>query len=267
MLPKTIKFILIIFDLFGFYTESTPANRFKAIFYYISHFISVNYFTYFMYHITQYNFSLKILDVLNIGFQYFCSLITYWLIIADSLFNRNAQREFWKTCIKIYQFYGNQKYFKWRCFVFKFIKFNSVMTLLFLVIFISRPRGQLQFLPVILVVTDVTLSTVCYARIFQCLLYLEIIRVKLNIVEIEANKASIVIDTVKESMKKIREMYQMIFKMINNLNEIFGISHSLAILNCFYFLLADLNWNYSYLTYQLSAGKIGRYVFIELKYL
>lgn len=107
------------------------------------------------------------------------------------------------------------------------------MTLSFLVIFITRPRDQFHLLPIILIITSVILATVCCARIFQYLLYLEIIRVKLIIVDIEANRALIVIDTLKESMKKIRKLYQMIVEMINNMNEIFGISHLLAILNCF----------------------------------
>lgn len=81
---------------------------------------------------------------------------------------------------------------------------------------------------------------------------------KLKIVQNKAIKASLLPGTTRESTKAIRELYQMIFKMVTNLNEIFGFAYLPVVLNCFCHIFTDLNWAYHYLKYQPLANRIGR---------
>lgn len=101
---------------------------------------------------------------------------------------------------------------------------------------------------IILIIALMFVVKVCHTRIFHYLLYLEIIEKNLEIVQIE----------VEQLFQTIRDLYEMIFEMVDDLNEIFGYSHLATVWFCFYFLLSDLNFVYFWLHCQSSPDQIGK---------
>lgn len=245
MLPKQINFILKICDFLGFYTESSPKNC-KPVFNYVFRMLSVIYFAYqlFKYHSLLEWYLDKALDVLNVVMQSYGTLLTYCVIIVDSLIHRRTHQNFWMISEKSYKLRGDQQQCLWWNFVFKFTEFHSTAFLITLVNLIHFKSHAFNLFFIII------LFKICHSRIFHYLLYLEIIQIKLKIIQIEC-KASILIGTAKESTKIIRELYQMILEMVENLNDIFGYSHLVTVLYCFYFVLTDLNWAYVYFSKRL----------------
>lgn len=170
MFPKRIRFILKFFDVLGFYTESSPKSC-KA-FYYAFHIISVSYlavqlFTYFS---ILYEWSYKAIEELSIITQYSSSLMTYCVIIVDSISNQRAQRHFWRICKNLNELHSDQKYSWWR-FLFKFTEFY----LMAIVSIVAASTNQ-RLRTIILVIAITFVVKICHTRIFHYLLYLEIIR-------------------------------------------------------------------------------------------
>lgn len=259
MQAKLFTLILNIFDFLGFYTESSQNSR-KNNFYYIFHFLSIGYFIFVNYYIVCYTFLnsfVKLLDVLNIRLQNSCALITYCLILTDSIIHRNDQYEFWKIYKKLsnlYQYYDDKKYLRWQYFIYRLIELISVV----FVYFVEFLFEGLPISKIIDLISHQILIKICHARVFHYLMYVEIIKIKLKYIHKEAMDASALNKTINESMKSVRETYQMIFDMINYLNRIFGFSHLATVLYCFFFIFTDLNWAYFQLSSKSIESKLGR---------
>lgn len=135
MLPKQIMFILDIFNILEFFTESSKKH--KKLIFFVFYFLLVGFFLY-AYHMFRVSITYKFLEVLNLSLQYCILLITYCLVIIDSAIQQQEQRDFWRIYKKIYySYHSNPNYFAWQSFVFKFIVFNAMTFLFFVRIFFT----------------------------------------------------------------------------------------------------------------------------------
>lgn len=253
MLPKKVDFILAIFDFVGFNTRSSSCIC-KIIFCNIFHLVLFGFCAYCC---VQYiEFILSPVERLNLAVQFCGALFTYALIWIESTTNQNPQRDFWKIHNKIHECYDDRKHFSWQSFIIKFTEHNLI-TALFMAFLVYTSSS---FHIITLISGLEILIKINQFRIFHYMLYLDMIRMNLNIAQVEAIKASILIDSVKESVERIRELYQMIFEMVNKLNVIFGFSHLAAVLYCFYCPIVELNWAFVYFRYLSLPSKIGKLI-------
>lgn len=257
MLPKKINFVLAIFDFFGFYTKP-PSCIYKIILLNIFHLVFFGCFAYCCILYLEFESIRRQLEKLNLTVQICGALCTYALILIASIFNRDPQREFWNIYNKIQRGFGDRKHFFWRSFVIKFIEHNIVTTS-FIAFLLYKTYN---FYRMTLLAAVEILVKISQFRMFHYIFYVDIIRMNLSIVQVEAIRASILIGTVKESTIAVREIYMMIFEMGNKLIEIFGFSHLATVLYCFYCPIVDLNWAFVHFRYLLLSSKIGKIISI-----
>lgn len=240
----------------GFYTESSPHSC-KPAFFYIFHLIFVSYFAYqfFIFQLIMNSFELNLLIVLNVKVQNFSGLLTYCFIIIDSVIHQKQQRDFWRIFMNFQEYNGNQKNISLRSVVFKLVEFHT-LSIVYIAWLISDEIYESHLM--VLNITAAVLVKICQSRIFHCMLCLDIITMNLKSIRMEAIKSSVLIGTVKESTKAIREMYQLILDMMNCINDIFGFSLLATVLYCSYYFLADLNWSYFYLSSLPTRHKISK---------
>lgn len=132
----------------------------------------------------------------------------------------------------------------------KIIEFFLFASLNLLALLVSLEMDRLM-----LVLPYIIIIRLCHMRLFYYLFCLEIVNF-----EMEA------IDKILEGMQNhsnitelisIREYFHGTYEMMDALNEVFGCSMLAVILSCFYVLLADLNWFYTFYDWFSFAYVIG----------
>lgn len=138
MLPSAIKFLLRLFDLLGFFTESPPNNFLQKLRYMCSVFY-ISYFKIFNYSLPlQMEFAAE----LNANMQFYGGLFTQTVIFIDGLVQRQAQRKFWMYFQQFQRLFGvptNQ--YRWNRILVKFY--------MLLLLFILNACSMVQEMPTI----------------------------------------------------------------------------------------------------------------------
>lgn len=260
MLPTRIMCFLTLFDVCGFYTNSSSfAKRRKYIvFVYFVHFIVISFLTIFFFHlIIQFYPVLGITEAISEFLQYSIGLLTYYLIIFDSILYRRKQQHFWNVLRQIYARFQYQAK-TLRSYIIKIVEFFSV-TLLIVVVRLSIK----SFVDTIIDFAYAVLFKICQLRIFYYIFCLEVIYFQLKIIETELKNIQIL--SSRSSIcffQWLRKHFEHVYEMVDDLNGSFGWSNVSAISYCFYILLTDLNWFYIHyhdLSHTYCIGKILNY--------
>lgn len=255
MFSREAFLILCIFDICGYNTGSTTLSRNKKIMFLIFsfQFTSVMILTvYKFFLITDLFVFFDIFGVINEMVQYTFGLYTYWLIIFDSLQYREDHRQFWKTYLKIDEYFCSQN-IHFRNFLLRFIEYFSVSLLLYSLI--STPNTLSIYMFYVLMFAS-------ELRAFYYIFCLEIIQHQLKMIENElkimnefshkvfyrinnTGTSPFYIQRELQRFKWIREYFHHVHQMSIHLNSIFGLSHVFVILYCFYTWATDMIWFYS----------------------
>lgn len=294
MLPNELMFILNLFDAFGCTNSGTSqlsTNRKYSFCICLVHCLMAIILTWFgFYMITEYFSLLSSSEIVNECLQYINALVTYWLIILESIQQRTAHKYFWNVFEQIDWCFCHQSNVNLQSYLIKLISFFGMYFLLTLCSFADSLTPSIQ--------VDLAyngLFVMCALRIFYYLFCLKIVNSQLNIIESELKMMELVwncnrrkftsvpfINDIFEPancpfelqrFKWIREYFHHIYEMVSLLNTIFGWSHIAAVSFCFTYILTMWNWfrkNFYILSYTNRICKyfqhISRFPFTAYKY-
>lgn len=257
MLPNKIKYILTLFDFFGYNTGSTILSKKQIIAFIIclvhillSIFVTMTQFVSIAW--SSYGF----LQILNLCLQYSVALFTIFFTIFDAIAHRKAHKRFWILVQCIDENFYSQSKFRFGCYIIKFVEHFSMMSLCTFLLTLVSNNTFFIIICVIDIISEV--------RVFYYIFCLEILYFQLKMIEIEMkiiqnslkkmkqeqlNSIKLSVSSIRCSfelkrLKWIRGYFGCVYEMANILNDIFGWSHVAAFLFQFYQLLTDLNWMY-----------------------
>lgn len=246
MSQKRITVILNLFDAFGYNSGSSNlAGHWRAVnIIYLVHIVLACFFSFYQIPLIFYlRSNLQWVQVLNQMMQYTAALYPYCLIIMDSMLKKEKHAQFWKIHQEISEFYCNQNGIRFRCFMLKFVAYHSI-TVVFVISFLKYfgPINEEIFIYIVLM-------KLCQMRVFYYMFCVELIHFQLESIlnalkmqQIKSNASA----SQSHQFKWIRGYYQRVFEMTAALNEVFGVSNVATVSFCFYELLSDMNWLYTY---------------------
>lgn len=174
------------------------------------------------------------LDALNFLLYYITSALTYTLIIYESCSNRSIENEFWKIYSRINNEFCRQKNVENRC--------NLIISAALCAIDV--------FIAILSIAGEHTTSSAYLMRhhIFliiwsnRILFYL----LHLNVIDLQLRKSEAGINEIQrlELFKWIRDYYELVHEMSDQVNVIFGWSHLASILLNFHSVLTFVNFIY-----------------------
>lgn len=270
MFSQWIRILLKLFDICGFYTESSiaSASRKHVVLLFVFHIVWTCVCSYF---IIRFSMQPPVMtDVLPFSINYFIqhlsAMFAYWMITVESFVQRSAQRQFWKIYEHVQNHRRDGKQPLLRSYLIKLIEYFVVITLVqiyFMHYFTKFVQNLLFFR-----ISYFIFVMVCQYRVFYFLLYLEIIKIELQNIKselkrivnlsqfdrtfsIRSNKRvnprtnrvdSKMRNFVRFNLIRINEYYRLIFELGNCTNDVFGWSNITTILFCFHLLITDGNW-------------------------
>lgn len=256
MFSKSTLFLLKYYDIWGFWTEYFKSSVWKYFLFslYTFHVIVVAISTFFIVYLTLVPHHFPGWFILNEIIKHYGISVTYWSILIDSYFHRDRQRQFWKLLDRIHS--NNPHKISFQMYLLKFIKHfvaNVFIEVLLISHFYSESTMFLAFITVRVIFLELYQS-----RLFHYLLYLEIIKSKIQILEKDVenlwkmNQISYFCKGRKlkfpigmgffDKIRQIREQYQLIFDVVNCVNGIFGWSNVFTILLAFHNAFTSMNW-------------------------
>lgn len=256
--------ILIIFDALSFSSGLTNlSNRpIPIAFFRLLNIVLVSCFTYYKYHfVREFYSSYEIIDKVYGMLAYSVPLYAWWLVIIDSFLQQNSHKQFWTIIQQIDERYGNQSNYNHRPYMLKFIEFFLITTLFaFITLALALLHSSGAFLEIFFAFTHVVMLKVLHMRIFHYLFCLDLVNFHLQLIDCEIKSikiyaSAVAIENISQASKisflsvKFNQFYEhsyCLFELVNHLNVVFGWSQVIAIPSCFYLLLTDLNWIFSF---------------------
>lgn len=279
MLPQHVSRILIIFDAFSFSSGSTNlSNRPLSVgFFRLLNIVLVSFFTYYKYHyvIERYS-SFEIIDRVNGCLAYSVPLYAWWLVIIDSFLQQHSHQQFWAIIQQIDERYCNHSKYNHRPYMLKFIEFFLATSLYAFVTLTAAALQSAEAFPdFFFAFAHVVLIKVLHMRIFHYLFCLDLVNFHLQMIEcqikainfhnsnvIDAGDSADISQMSKASflsskLSRFNDYSYCTFELVNHLNVVFGWSQVIAIPSCFYLLLTDLNWIFSFFEIISNAELAG----------
>lgn len=246
-------------DTFGFNTWFSRISKHRKIIYtiYFAHTLLAFVFS-------IYKFKLIFTYYIRIGpvqaivefLQYSLSLLTYWMIIFDSIFQREAHTWFWWTLSKIDDCFCHQMNHKFRLFMFKFVEIFSIKILIYVIRIKNDNIDEFSFM-------YAALFVLCQIRVFYYLFCLEVVNNQLKIIyaELESLKVAFNPKFKDNRLKWIRGYFNYVYEMISCLNGIFGWSQIGTFASSFYLVLSQSTWDYIYYRDSSLPIRMGEFWF------
>lgn len=190
---------------------------------------------------------MEFLDSLNFFLYYIAYSASYWMIISDSCINQKYQRKFWNIHSKINNEFSSQIEFeKWnylRPFIFLIVGNSSVFTFVLL-----RERNT----KLATIMMHIALLFIHDHRVFFYILHLKTIAYQLWKIEkklenMRKSNALVIQDSqfhVENQMKWVLGYYELVHKMSEKVNRIFGLSQLILVLLTFYSSVTFLSFVY-----------------------
>lgn len=266
MFPSRVRYILTVFDAFGYNSGSTTlsSHRRTANLICILHILLALYFTCFTFYLKMRLSSFtRWVELLNHLLNYSSTIYMYWFTIWDAFRHWREHHRFWTIFRKINDSFQSQRNFTYRTFTLKFVLIILTTTVSVL---ISQLTTETYHEMTEIIVVNVTLVKLCQIRIFYYLFCLEAINFQLKSIVIALREMC-----ERESFpsdggdvhrfKRIQQYYHCVYEMAYLSNDIFNWSQVAAVSFCFYAILTDLNWfsvNFSALA---SGQLIGKNMF------
>lgn len=279
MLPHRISTVLIIFDAFGFNSGWTKLSNspLSVALFRLLNILSVSFFTHYKYHfVMEYYSSFGIIDKVNEMIALSVPLYAWWLVIIDSFLQQHSHKQFWTIIQQINDRYCDQSKYNYRPYLLKFIEFFIVTSLFAIFVLASTAlQSSEMFLDLLFAFAHVLLIKVLHMRIFYYLFCLDLVNFQLKVIDCEMtsikncdlnkmnnygteNMGQISkMSFLSSKSKRFHEYSGCTFELVNHLNEIFGWSQVIAIPSCFYLLLTDLNWMFSFYDIIPNSTLIG----------
>lgn len=268
MFPHWIQCLLKFYDICGFYTESSKitSDRKKnssAIIFLIHSVLAFVFCGFCLGHSMQPVILQKVLPyMVNELLQMTNGMFTYWVIILESYFQREAQREFWRTYKHIKEHHNSCQKSLLRIYLIKLFEFMSVVIviqIIFLQSFTHYVGNYMLFR-----VAYLFSQTMYQYRVFCYIFYLELVKYELKTIKIELKQivdvsglhinfkkvingrtkrcGSTMGKISENNLKNINAYFQLVYKLTDVINQIFGWSNFTTILYCFHLPLTDGNW-------------------------
>lgn len=255
MISNVVTTLLQYFDLFGFCTEYEVAlnkmrNKNQTFIIFGVHVLILFIICIMLYN--QFVFRRPIVgDDAIFGVNDFIKLasatLVYFAIIVESVYKRPSQRKIWI----IYKLSDNNpipiKHLLLKCLFCVVVCFSAVLRTLHT--FMGLPLVQLP-----LWFCYTTLNLMFGTRIIYYVFYSEFLFGELKSISklirkfkiySESNETKININRSScDTLKLIRSRYELFRTIINNLNDVFGISHFITIMYCFLVLCSEFNYLY-----------------------
>lgn len=286
MFPKRIFILLKFFDAWGYCTESSAASKYHHKFVFCIYSIHIFIATLLTVYLCEfcYGFLAIHFDMINIVnklFHYLTTLMTYWLIIIESHSQRKRQKQFWQVFQQIDEKYHRHTRFILSSYLFKFIEFLIVFSVVQMICAIYFAIHYFDFhnaMYYIYIPFYNILTKMYQYRVFYYLFYVEVIHFELKAIEKEVKTTYNVLrsdcsclpirtNILVENIKWMRNYYHLVHQLNMYLNSIFGWSQLATILCCFYFILTDLNWAYDNINSRPIHYVSGRCTMTKLKLL
>lgn len=264
MFSKQLTFLLKSYDYWGYYTEfaSTNKNRHSFFVIFSLHVIAALCFTIFIGQVVLKSIiHTHLASRINDWFQLFCLVVVYWTIIIESFLKRNVQKQFWKIFGEINERYYQHVSLRLNIYFAKCLEFHIIVTVIQIILsaYFVCYHGSFPYY----LFSLFFLVKMPQHRIFYYLLYVELIKFELKIVEAEVkqmadmsrNMCYFLFGKLKISFKKfqrhrfkwIRDYYSSIYELNVKLNDVFAWSQFLTVLCCFFVLLTESNWAYAHI--------------------
>lgn len=263
MLPKKIEIILIFFDLCGFKSGSTILfnsqklkNCITILHISAIALMTVDQFVFYY----KFYFTFGLLETVNDLVVAMISLSTYYLIILDANLNQRAHKCFWTVFQQINGNFGRHFNLTFRCYIAKVIAFFSLTTTMIIMRSICYNSKKHA--------TFIIMANICQIRILYYLLCLEVVHFQWIEIEreFEAMRADLFIRKPNilshdlEKLKRICAHIYCVYKMMNALNDIFGLSNVATISYCFFCLFTDINYWYLHCHEMALLMMFGKYL-------
>lgn len=239
MLPKHIVYFLNFFDILTFNSGSSVLSNHNGIVLFIRffHILVAVIFTIaeFKFLFTDIYVMNGIFSTANESLQYFTALYTYWLIILESIYHASSHKQFWNGLRQIDEKFYNQSRLSFRIYLMQIIEFFAV-TISHMIF------GMIDLLQNNIIFSYLVLARVYQIRVFYYVFCLEVVHFQLKSIEEELNEWETSNDIQLNRLKWLREYISCVHEMTCHLNLVFGWSNVAAILCCFYYILAAMNW-------------------------
>lgn len=257
MLPKSIRYFLNFFDIFGFSSDSSRlcSQRDRIFLIKLVHAIIIVLIgTCTFEHFLEFRSFYGVITATNQFMLYFFALFTYCLIIFDASIHQQSHTSFWTDVQLIGKDISCQSKFTLWTYTMKFIEFMSISFAITLTLFLTYDYGH-----IFVIIAHIILIRMLHIRAFYYLFCVEVIHFQLKSIRNElqsnqnksiacnynclhSNQTRVCYDLKR--LKWARQYYYRIFELIVSCNQIFGWSHFGVIFCCFYLLLTDIDWTY-----------------------
>lgn len=179
MISRCVKGLLLFFDIFGYDSGLSKISRnrmatYCLYFVHVSIAISLTLFKIFVVNWAIFSIGEAISDYL----QYLSALFTYWLIIFDSFYYRQAHHRFWKLFQRIDVHIHDQTKLTLAVYSLKFVEFFAITCSLLLIILIIN-----DFYNTEVGLVYALLMKICQIRVFYFLFCLYVIQFQLQVIE------------------------------------------------------------------------------------
>lgn len=265
MLPHRISKMLIIFDAFGFSSGSTKLSnrRFSIAFSRLLNIALISFLTIFKYqYVIQFLSIFETIDMLNEIFSLSIPLYSWWLVIIDTYLQQHSHKKFWTIVEHINEWYCNQSKYNHRPYMLKFMEFfliTSSYALIMLASSVLHMSDENE--DVFIAIVYVVLIKMLHMRLFYYLFCLDLVNFQLEMIDCEIKTIKICdfsqASFLSSKFKQLCEYSYCTFELVNHLNVVFGWSQVIAIPSCFYLLLTDLNWMFSFFSTISNTTFIG----------
>lgn len=249
MSPKWITNVLKYYTLWGFYSISFYSIDRK----YINWFailINVSLFTWaslsFLDSFFQASNVVGILDALNMASYYICFIGTYWIIICDCVSKRKFQHAFWKMCQQINDNYSFQAHMN-KSHILAILIIYSITDVIILLVSILAERVTSAKSKVMhFFFVNVFDHRVSFFLFHTIVVEFQLKNINSELTVIRKHRAISEEDSSDGGrFKWIRNYYELVFHMSENVNEIFGWSHLALIMETFFTFVTLLNSVYN----------------------
>lgn len=248
MLPKQIVRFLKFFDICGFNIQSTnPCNgqKFNDLITGVHILIVISFTIYDLFYIYEFYNSAGLVETINELMELFAIICPYVLIIFDSVYHSHAQKRFWTVLQQLNENFCCSSNLIPRSYITKLIEFFSAKLILDFITLIYNGFNAYvdQEQTYLIYLTYMVPVKICQIRIFYYIFCLE--AVLFHMKHFHLNQIE----------KKWNRNLDFIHELIQLVNEIFGVSHVITVLICFFILFTDINYVHIHF-HNLSATKL-----------
>lgn len=259
MQSHRLIYLMSFFDVYGFNTGATKfsSNKKICIFINCAHICLAALFIWCQVYLAiAYYAELRMIVFLNQILQYSLALYTYLFVIFDSICQRKRHSRFWEI-VRSINSDAKQNKFSCFCFVLKLSIFLGASTFCWI---LNCVFYKLLLDPVLL--AYFLLMKICHVRTFYYIFCVEILLFQMKTVNYQLREMTMELSPTNRAqrLRLIREHWNSIHDMITLMDDVFGCSNVVIILFCFFFLLTDLNWVYTYPALFLSIPSTFHYI-------